>query len=140
MKVDKPIDINKLIKGKYQDNLEFLQWMKGFFDRNYSGQEYDPVARRSGAKGVAAKRPPSAAAAKGDAGEASASASAGASGPAGRVPLSRRTNAAAGGKAKSSGYGKSGPQSAALEGPRPARAPLMAGVLLSWPPPVAASA
>ena len=55
LQVDKPIDINKLIKGKYQDNLEFLQWMKGFFDRNYSGQEYDPIARRSGAKGVPRK-------------------------------------------------------------------------------------
>ena len=33
--------MNKLVKAKYQDNLEFLQWMKGFHDRSYSGQDYD---------------------------------------------------------------------------------------------------
>ena len=32
-----------------QDNLEFLQWMKRFWDQNYGGQGYDPVARRKGA-------------------------------------------------------------------------------------------
>ena len=36
-----PIEVNKLVKAKYQDNLEFLQWMKGFHDRSYSGQDYD---------------------------------------------------------------------------------------------------
>jgi RP/EB family microtubule-associated protein len=30
-----------------RDNLEFLQWMKRFWDSNYGGQPYDPVARRS---------------------------------------------------------------------------------------------
>ena len=42
--------MNKLVKAKYQDNLEFLQWMKGFHDRSYSGQDYDgalPLARVS---------------------------------------------------------------------------------------------
>ena len=45
-----PIEVNKLVKAKYQDNLEFLQWMKGFHDRSYSGQDYDgalPLARVS---------------------------------------------------------------------------------------------
>ncbi|KAB5590930.1 hypothetical protein CTheo_5624 [Ceratobasidium theobromae] len=48
-KIDKPIEIEKLAKCKMQDNLEFLQWLKRFWDSNYSGQPYDPVARRRGA-------------------------------------------------------------------------------------------
>jgi RP/EB family microtubule-associated protein len=32
-----------------RDNLEFLQWMKRFWDSNYGGQGYDAVARRRGA-------------------------------------------------------------------------------------------
>ncbi len=32
-----------------RDNLEFLQWIKRFWDSNYGGQGYDPVARRRGA-------------------------------------------------------------------------------------------
>jgi RP/EB family microtubule-associated protein len=32
-----------------QDNLEFLQWMKRFWDANYGGAGYDAVARRKGA-------------------------------------------------------------------------------------------
>ena len=32
-----------------RDNLEFLQWMKRFWDQNYGGQPYDAVARRRGA-------------------------------------------------------------------------------------------
>jgi RP/EB family microtubule-associated protein len=37
------------MKAKYQDNLEMLQWIKKFFDLNYSGAPYDAVARRKGA-------------------------------------------------------------------------------------------
>ncbi|KAG9315521.1 calponin homology domain-containing protein [Chiua virens] len=48
-KIDKPIPIEKLVKCKMQDNLEFLQWAKRFWDSNYGGQGYDPVARRKGA-------------------------------------------------------------------------------------------
>jgi len=44
--VQKPVDIGKLTKAKYQDNLEFMQWMKHFFDSKYSGQAYDAEARR----------------------------------------------------------------------------------------------
>ena len=36
------------MKGKFQDNFEFLQWFKKFFDANYSGQEYDASAARGG--------------------------------------------------------------------------------------------
>ncbi len=42
------IDVDKLVKAKYQDNLEFLQWMKRFFDIKYNGQAYDAVGRRKG--------------------------------------------------------------------------------------------
>jgi len=48
-KIDKPIPVEKLVKCKMQDNLEFLQWLKRFWDQNYGGQGYDPVARRKGA-------------------------------------------------------------------------------------------
>jgi len=48
-KIDKPIVVEKLVKCKMQDNLEFLQWVKRFWDQNYGGQGYDPVARRKGA-------------------------------------------------------------------------------------------
>ena len=43
------IPIDKLIKGKFQDNFEFAQWFKKFFDANYDlGIEYDPVVARGG--------------------------------------------------------------------------------------------
>jgi hypothetical protein len=31
-----------------RDNLEFMQWIKRFWEQNYPGHEYDPVARRRG--------------------------------------------------------------------------------------------
>jgi len=37
-----------MIKGKYQDNLEFCQWLKAFFEKNYNGEPYDAVGRRKG--------------------------------------------------------------------------------------------
>ena len=40
--------MDKLVKGKFQDNFEFVQWFKKFFDANYDGKEYDPVAARQG--------------------------------------------------------------------------------------------
>ncbi|KAF8263705.1 microtubule binding protein [Lactarius quietus] len=47
-RLDKPIPVEKLVKCKMQDNLEFMQWMKRFWDTNYPGHQYDPVARRRG--------------------------------------------------------------------------------------------
>lgn len=32
-----------------QDNLEFLQWTKRYWDQYFPGVEYDPIARRKGA-------------------------------------------------------------------------------------------
>uniref|UniRef100_A0A182PSZ6 Microtubule-associated protein RP/EB family member 1 n=1 Tax=Anopheles epiroticus TaxID=199890 RepID=A0A182PSZ6_9DIPT len=48
MNVDKVIPVDKLIKGRFQDNFEFLQWFKKFFDANYDGREYDALEARSG--------------------------------------------------------------------------------------------
>ncbi|XP_065183250.1 microtubule-associated protein RP/EB family member 1-like [Sycon ciliatum] len=46
--VDKPIPMDKLIKGRFQDNIEFVQWFKRLFDVNYDGKEYDGLAARGG--------------------------------------------------------------------------------------------
>ncbi|XP_056333714.1 microtubule-associated protein RP/EB family member 3a [Danio aesculapii] len=48
MNVDKIIPVEKLVKGKFQDNFEFVQWFKKFFDANYDGKEYDPIQARQG--------------------------------------------------------------------------------------------
>ncbi|XP_071035896.1 microtubule-associated protein RP/EB family member 1 isoform X2 [Parasteatoda tepidariorum] len=45
---DKHIPVDKLIKGRFQDNFEFLQWFKKFFDANYGGQDYNPLEARNG--------------------------------------------------------------------------------------------
>ncbi|CAI8005028.1 Microtubule-associated protein RP/EB family member 1 [Geodia barretti] len=42
------VPIERLVKGRFQDNFEFCQWFKKFFDANYDGSEYDPVAARDG--------------------------------------------------------------------------------------------
>ena len=36
------------MKGRFQDNFEFVQWFKKFFDANFDGREYDPVGTRGG--------------------------------------------------------------------------------------------
>ncbi len=48
------IDVEKLVRGKYQDNLEFMQWLKSFYDKNFAGGVYDAGARRAQGKGVRA--------------------------------------------------------------------------------------
>lgn len=42
------IEVGKLTKAKYQDNLEFCQWLKAYFEKNYNGEPYDAVGRRKG--------------------------------------------------------------------------------------------
>jgi RP/EB family microtubule-associated protein len=45
--IQKYVDVAKLVKAKYQDNLEFFQWFKSWFDSKYGGGgDYDPKARR----------------------------------------------------------------------------------------------
>jgi len=46
MNVDKIVPVDKLIKGRFQDNFEFIQWFKKFFDANYQGGEYDALGAR----------------------------------------------------------------------------------------------
>jgi hypothetical protein len=45
-KISKNIEVEKLIKGKYQDNLEFLQWMKRYAEERTIAMDYDPISRR----------------------------------------------------------------------------------------------
>lgn len=40
--------MDKLVKGKFQDNFEFVQWFKKFFDANYQGNEYMALDMRGG--------------------------------------------------------------------------------------------
>ncbi|CAH0382959.1 unnamed protein product [Bemisia tabaci] len=65
--VDKIVPIDKLVKGRFQDNFEFLQWFKKFFDVNYALTEYDALAARGGegmgaggssARNIAKREPP----------------------------------------------------------------------------------
>ena len=46
--IKKHIEVEKLSKAKYQDNLEFLQWLKRYFDINYNQEPYDAAGRRKG--------------------------------------------------------------------------------------------
>jgi len=38
-KVDKTLDIEEYVKGKFQKNFEFAQWFKKFFDANFKDQD-----------------------------------------------------------------------------------------------------
>lgn len=42
------VPVDRLIRGRFQDNFEFLQWFKKFFDANYDGRDYDPLEARCG--------------------------------------------------------------------------------------------
>ncbi|KAB8257743.1 calponin homology domain-containing protein [Aspergillus pseudonomiae] len=44
--VDKPVPVQQLTKCRMQDNLEFLQWTKRYWDQHFPGGDYDAVARR----------------------------------------------------------------------------------------------
>lgn len=51
--VDKPVPVQQLVKCKMQDNLEFLQFAKKYWDQYFPGHEYDALARRNGQGGLA---------------------------------------------------------------------------------------
>ena len=94
--IDKHIEVERLIKGKYQDNLEFLQWFHIYFEQAWSGGEYAAVERRALCQGgnraseSARNKPaPAAGAAKPARSRAAAA----------RVPAEKKSTAAASGAA-----------------------------------------
>lgn len=54
--IERQVPVEALIKCKMQDNLEFLQWSKRYWDQYYPGGDYDALARRKGS-GPAASTP-----------------------------------------------------------------------------------
>ncbi|KAG5192266.1 putative microtubule associated protein EB1 [Tribonema minus] len=50
--VDKHIPVDKIVRAKYQDNLEFMQWFKRYVEITGPAPGYDPVAARSKGKGA----------------------------------------------------------------------------------------
>merc|ERR1719397_424593 len=48
MNVDKIVPVDRLVKGRFQDNFEFVQWFKKFFDANYDGGGYEAFEMRGG--------------------------------------------------------------------------------------------
>ncbi|KAF1350913.1 calponin homology domain-containing protein [Delphinella strobiligena] len=56
-RIDHPVPVEQLVKCKMQDNLEFLQWTKRYWDQYYPGGDYDAVARRKGSGGAPASTP-----------------------------------------------------------------------------------
>jgi RP/EB family microtubule-associated protein len=57
--VDKPVPVSQLVKCKMQDNLEFLQFTKRYWDQYFPGHDYDPVSRRKGQGGAISTGPSS---------------------------------------------------------------------------------
>lgn len=58
--IERLVPIESLVKCKMQDNLEFLQWTKRYWDQYYPGGDYDALARRKGAGGPATGTAPAA--------------------------------------------------------------------------------
>ncbi len=49
----KHIEVDKLVRAKYQDNLEFMQWFKRFYELNSNlANDYDAKAVRAKGKGI----------------------------------------------------------------------------------------
>ncbi|KAF3387644.1 Microtubule integrity protein mal3 [Penicillium rolfsii] len=59
--VQKPIPVESLTKCRMQDNLEFLQWVKKYWDQHYPGGDYDAIGRRKASGAPAAAAAPRAA-------------------------------------------------------------------------------
>lgn len=107
--VNKHIDVAKLVKARFQDNLEFLQWIKAYFDAHYQGP-YDAVQRRKDAKITVKALPAAAGASTGAPRAGSAAPASSGSAAAARAPSAtaaaaraRAPGAAAGGAAAAGG-------------------------------------
>lgn len=50
--VSKTVPVERLLKCKLQDNLEFLQWLKRFWMETKDESEYEPTSRRKGGGGT----------------------------------------------------------------------------------------
>ncbi|CAK9063956.1 Microtubule-associated protein RP/EB family member 1B (APC-binding protein EB1B) (End-binding protein 1) (AtEB1) (End-binding protein 1B) (AtEB1B) (Protein ATEB1 homolog 2) (ATEB1H2) [Durusdinium trenchii] len=59
LKVDKQVEVDRLIRARYQDNLEFMQWLRAFYEQNEGNlqEDYDAVGRRNLGKGVSSYKP-----------------------------------------------------------------------------------
>lgn len=52
LNIDKYVDVDRLISGRYMDNLEFMQWFKRFFEMSVQSKgNYDSVGQRTRGKG-----------------------------------------------------------------------------------------
>ena len=52
LSIDKYVDVDRLISGRYMDNLEFMQWFKRFFEMHVTDKGgYDCQAQRNKGKG-----------------------------------------------------------------------------------------
>lgn len=49
-RVDRHLDVEKLVRAKPQDSLELMQWAKSFFERSYDSTPYDARGRRARGK------------------------------------------------------------------------------------------
>ncbi|KAN0070114.1 hypothetical protein V8E54_011695 [Elaphomyces granulatus] len=65
--IERPVLVEQLLKCRMQDNLEFLQWAKRFWDQHYPGGEYDALGRRKGSGAPPAAQPRAGAASAGSA-------------------------------------------------------------------------
>jgi len=50
--IQKLIPVQRLVKGRFQDNLEFLQWFHQYFNSSYYARDYDPIEKRKKCKGI----------------------------------------------------------------------------------------
>eukprot|EP00884_Botryococcus_braunii_P012977 jgi/Botrbrau1/21680/Bobra.43_1s0077.1 len=52
LNINKSMDVNKLIKARPLDNMEFMQWFKAYFDSQTGGHpiDYDAITRRATCK------------------------------------------------------------------------------------------
>ncbi|KNE57268.1 hypothetical protein AMAG_03001 [Allomyces macrogynus ATCC 38327] len=57
-KIPNDIPVERLVKLKFQDNIEFLQFVKKFWDTHFPGGYYDAAGRRSGAGATVATGAP----------------------------------------------------------------------------------